>query len=569
MKPARRGAVLLLLFTAVLQIGVAGWGSLYNETDGQYAGAARMMAEGGDWLIPENNGIPRLIKPPLLYWLMAAGMGSFGVGEFAARLPNALAVVALVAITLRIGSIWGGVRRGVLAGTVLATTLGIFTLARIVMPEPGFSALIAGALWCFLEVFSSDRPGRWMLAFWTLGGLAAFIKGPHGLAYPVAVAGFAILGMRLTSPKTRPGLRDLFSPTGLLIAALINLPWYFYVESRFPGFLANLFSHEYLGHVAGSSTPATHYSNVPRGTFLALHLAWFFPWSVAALIVLPRARATLVPPAHWSPVAWVIVGWVVVIGGTVLAAGQRQDYYAMSLWPALALLVARLIEGQRLRAACGAVAITLAVVLGACWTLPLWLETASTGTLEERATALTTVLHFGPEVWQGLMRIATFSLLPAIGAAAFGGFRPRSAFLGLALAGASVGLGAVAGTARVAPYFSVATMASRLESETGREGLLVFDGDIDTASSLLFYTRLPVHLLGANPQSDFSVRTHGIGRDRYLDARQLASLWSSPQKVVLITESSRLPAWESQLGPLTPFAHCGTLAAIHNGPSEK
>lgn len=568
MKSARLGAVLLLLLTVVLQVGAAGWGSLYNETDGQYAGAARVMAEGGDWLIPENNGIPRLIKPPLLYWLMGAGMRSFGVGEFAARLPNALAVVALVAITLRIGSIWGGARRGLLAGTVLATTLGVFTLARIVMPEPGFSALIAGALWCFIETFSSDRPGRWMLAFWALGGLAAFIKGPHGLAYPVAVAGLAILGMRLTNPKIRPGLRDLFSPIGLLIAALINLPWYFYVESRFPGFLANLFSHEYLGHVAGSSTPATHYSNVPRGTFLVLHLAWFFPWSVAALIALPRARKTLAPPARWSPASWMIVGWVVVIGGTVFSAGQRQDYYAMSLWPALALLMARLIEGQRLRAACGAVAIILAAALGACWTLPHWIQTASTGTLEERATALTTVLRFGPEVWRGLTGIATLSLLPALGAAMWGSFHPQRAALGLALAGACVGLGAVAGTARVAPYFSVAAMASRLEAETGREGMLVFDGDIDTASSLLFYTRLPIHLLGANPQSDFLVRVHGIGRDRYLETPHLKSLWHSPQKMVLITESSRLQAWASHLGPLTPFARCGTLAAVHNGHSK-
>jgi 4-amino-4-deoxy-L-arabinose transferase-like glycosyltransferase len=30
------------------------------------------MAESGDWLIPQVNGLPRYDKPPLVYWLMAS-----------------------------------------------------------------------------------------------------------------------------------------------------------------------------------------------------------------------------------------------------------------------------------------------------------------------------------------------------------------------------------------------------------------------------------------------------------------------------------------------------------------
>src|SRR5471032_2754845 len=58
----------LLLLAAALALGTSEWGNLYNETDGQYGGAAKVMAQGGSWIIPENNGVPRLVKPPLLYW---------------------------------------------------------------------------------------------------------------------------------------------------------------------------------------------------------------------------------------------------------------------------------------------------------------------------------------------------------------------------------------------------------------------------------------------------------------------------------------------------------------------
>ena len=33
--------------------------------------AARTMAEGGSWLIPQFMGEERLRKPPLMYWLVA------------------------------------------------------------------------------------------------------------------------------------------------------------------------------------------------------------------------------------------------------------------------------------------------------------------------------------------------------------------------------------------------------------------------------------------------------------------------------------------------------------------
>ena len=337
---------LLIALAFALTVGTAGWGSLYNETDGQYGGAAKVMVRNGSWLIPENDGIPRLVKPPLLYWALAASMKLFGVNEFAARLPNALAVVAWVAITFLIGREMGGISRGLLAGIVLLTSLGTFTLGRIVMPEPMFSALIAAALYCVLRgVDDVAWRAAWFLGFWFFASLASFTKGWHGLLYPLAIMGVAALFRR----ENRINLRGLISWKGALLFLLINLPWYIYVEFRFPGYLHNLLVAEQLGHVIGASTPATHYANVPRLQFLLLQLAWLFPWSLAILAAVPIAIRSVLH--RWRlPTSFpslVVLAWFAVILGSVLLAGQRQDYYAMAMWPAVALTVAWLMERLR------------------------------------------------------------------------------------------------------------------------------------------------------------------------------------------------------------------------------
>src|SRR3982751_5879440 len=77
--PPIRHALLLTLvgLAALLHLGTARWGDLYSETDGQYAGAAREMVETGQWLVPTKVGVPRLQKPPLLYWLIALSYKGF------------------------------------------------------------------------------------------------------------------------------------------------------------------------------------------------------------------------------------------------------------------------------------------------------------------------------------------------------------------------------------------------------------------------------------------------------------------------------------------------------------
>ena len=75
----------------VVYLATCGVPRLFDQIDGQYAGAAREMMVRGDWLTPTQDGVPRLQKPPLVYWCEILSMRVFGVNEFGARFPVALA----------------------------------------------------------------------------------------------------------------------------------------------------------------------------------------------------------------------------------------------------------------------------------------------------------------------------------------------------------------------------------------------------------------------------------------------------------------------------------------------
>ena len=188
--PPTRHALLVILIAlaALLHIATIGSGDLYSQTEGQYAGAAREMIQANNWLLPTNDGIPRLQKPPLLYWLLILSFKLFGLKAAAARLAIALSVVVSVALIFLIGEKLSNYWRGFLAGLIYLSFCGTFLLARIVMPEPLFSMLITAAIFCGICGYQRRRRRRaWFAGFWICAALASLTKGPLGLVYPATV----------------------------------------------------------------------------------------------------------------------------------------------------------------------------------------------------------------------------------------------------------------------------------------------------------------------------------------------------------------------------------------------
>src|SRR5688572_7867355 len=86
--------LLLIAFALVLFFWNLGAASLWDVDEGRNATAALEMFERDEWIVPTFNAELRVDKPALLYWLQIFAYKLFGVNEFAARFPSALAALA-------------------------------------------------------------------------------------------------------------------------------------------------------------------------------------------------------------------------------------------------------------------------------------------------------------------------------------------------------------------------------------------------------------------------------------------------------------------------------------------
>src|SRR5436190_14051814 len=111
--------LLLIVVSGGLFLPNLGAPSLWDIDEGNNAEAAREMLEADNWRLPTFNYQLRVDKPALLYWLQILGYRTFGVGEFAARLPSALAAMATVLLTYELGRRMFGLVAGLLAGLTL------------------------------------------------------------------------------------------------------------------------------------------------------------------------------------------------------------------------------------------------------------------------------------------------------------------------------------------------------------------------------------------------------------------------------------------------------------------
>ena len=177
------GAAALL---AVLTFGL-GMTGLLGPDEPRYASIAREMAESGDWLTPrlwtegedQARRAPWFEKPPLLYWLGAAGFRA-GLGpELAPRLPVALVSWGFVLF------FWWAVRR--LEGTAVATAAALM--------------LGTSAGWAAYSVIAvTDLPLAAAFNAALLLGLLRLKGGGRGFAVGAGVAfGLALLAKGLVA----------------------------------------------------------------------------------------------------------------------------------------------------------------------------------------------------------------------------------------------------------------------------------------------------------------------------------------------------------------------------------
>jgi 4-amino-4-deoxy-L-arabinose transferase-like glycosyltransferase len=325
----------LAVFMLFFQLGSRG----LNEPDeGRYAEVGREMAATGDWLVPHLNGVEHLSKPPITYWLIGLSIRAFGVNEFAARLPAALAGLGtLAAVFLLARSVWNDDGRVALWAVVaLLTCIEFAVVARLITTDMILTCFVTWSVWWFWRWYiSADRPWGKIAWFYVFLGLAMMTKGPVGVVLPM----FAIFGLRWKNPNFK--LRQMHWGKGMLAFVAIAAPWFVALAWRQPELWHYFLVRETFERVATDNLHRTK----PFWFFVPMMLAGCWPWT-------PLLPALLRTPRHTTrerELARLCVGWWVLGFLLFTLSRSKLPTYIVPLYAPVALLIAPLVA----RAAAG------------------------------------------------------------------------------------------------------------------------------------------------------------------------------------------------------------------------
>lgn len=300
--------------------------SLWDSNEAFYAQTPREMIERGDWIVPYFNGQPRLNKPPLSYWIVAACYRLFSVSVFWERLPMALLAYGSVLVLFWIGRILFQEEVALWAAAIFATTFRFLILSRRLFIDVLMLFCLLVAIAFFLSWLKENKKHHFLLCA-LFFGLAFLAKGPVALL-PIAALGlYLIFSDRVGLLSRAPWLAS--SAVFLLVAS----SWFLLLVLRI-GWqpVVDFFLEENIGRY-------THLELGPERGFLyypGVFLGDFFPWSIffiPALIWVIRKGHSGSKPLVF------LLCW---IGAYLLFFSfslNKQEHYLLPLYPAAALWV--------------------------------------------------------------------------------------------------------------------------------------------------------------------------------------------------------------------------------------
>ena len=358
-----------LPLVALLFLGLLGTRSLNEPDEGRYAEIAREMVETGNWLVPHIWYVPHLDKPPFTYWAVTASLSVFGVNEWAARLPLALAGLSAAWATFLLVRSVAGAAAARWSVLILGTSALYWVMARMLTTDMFLTQFIAWAIYFFWRSWRSldaleepsavigqqaaalaeDEPDPagdaralaarrsfgWQLAAWAAMAGGALTKGPIALVIPLAAFG-ALLWWRRKEAGARLSVLSLGALAGLPLFVALALPWFWMVWESVP----HSFDFMVKGQVVGHALEAAAKNRAqPFWFFVPVLIGGFLPWTLLLGWLWRRA--------HWRALdartqeAWLMLSvWAGVTFVLFSVNSAKLMHYILPMFPALAALVA-------------------------------------------------------------------------------------------------------------------------------------------------------------------------------------------------------------------------------------
>jgi 4-amino-4-deoxy-L-arabinose transferase-like glycosyltransferase len=320
-----------------------------DRDEARFAQATKQMVETGDYIDIRFQDEVRYKKPVGIYWLQAGVVKAAG----ALGLPQALTTIWLYRIPSLVGALgavlltyWTALafvsrRAAVLAGMMMASCLILAVEARLAKTDAMLLLTVVAVMGALARCYLPEQRGRldtrsgWLLAavFWTALAGGVLLKGPLILLF----VGLTLATLVIVDRSWR-WLLPLRPLPGLVWFAVLVLPWFitiltlagktFIAESAGRDLLPKIFSGQ-EGHGA------------PPGYYFLLFWATFWPGATLAGLATPAVWAARREPATKFLLAWLVPAWV-----AFELVVTKLPHYVLPLYPAIAILIAGVLEAR-------------------------------------------------------------------------------------------------------------------------------------------------------------------------------------------------------------------------------
>jgi 4-amino-4-deoxy-L-arabinose transferase-like glycosyltransferase len=579
---------------------------LLDDVDSIYIEVAREMMLRHDYVTPFANGVRFFDKPPLMYWMAAAGMKIFGMHDWAARLPMALCVLWLALAVYALGIRFFGERGGFYSALIISTSIGTYLYTRFYIPDillALWMTLAAHLLLRALDAIAAHDKRRTLLNCWGFAAVMALnvlTKGLIGAVFPI---GLVFVYLALTRQLHLVKRLHLLSSTAVFL--LLAGPWHYLAAHRNPpigearGWFWFYVINEHFMRFLGKRIPHD-YGQVPDILFWLLLGVWLMPWGAflpgalkrfckeAWSALQPGLRDRSLLKSRQSETAIILLTWALLVLG-FFSFSSRQEYYSLPALPALALMTGGMLafadqHDSRARHS---------VLIASKWFLvPLctfiavvcgWF--ALTAPTPAPGTDIASLLTSNPEMYNlslghifdltgsamGLFRgplAGTAVSMLCLGLLSYWlrlKRRPYAATLVLAAAMCGVLLSAHEGLARFYPTLGSKPLADAVNQVLQPQDLILLDGEYTSGSSLNFYTQHQLHFVNGRVNGMWYGSFWPDAPKIFEDDASLHALWRGPQRIFLLTYGpDKRGADLAPFGPVVTLASSGGKTILSN-----
>jgi 4-amino-4-deoxy-L-arabinose transferase-like glycosyltransferase len=317
-----------------------------DRDEARFAQATKQMLESGQYIDIRFQDEVRYKKPVGIYWLQALAVKAGEAVDIPQarttiwlyRLPSLFAAIGAVLLTYWTALAFVTRRSALLAGLMMASSVLLGVEARLAKTDATLLFTCVAAMGAMARIYlmsrrTPDLAVGWRLPaiLWTAMAAGVLIKGPLILMF----VGLTALTLSIADRSGR-WLWSLRPLAGFAWLIVLVLPWFVAIVIKSGGdFLTQSVGEDMLAKVIGGQE--SH--GAPPGYYFLLFWLTFWPGSILAGAAAPPVwRARHEPGARFL-LAWLLPSWAIFE-----AVITKLPHYVLPLYPAIAILIAGVVE---------------------------------------------------------------------------------------------------------------------------------------------------------------------------------------------------------------------------------